>query len=316
MDISNFKGIDSRIIDSYRTQIDNMSDSELDALIDKKIPHEDFTDDEIDSLRLTLNSEIRKDRKYVTGYKVLASIAAVLTIAFVLGSVFVYNICQTYDGYDRIFAREITFSTRRGENSIAKLPDGSTVHMSPETTVSYSLSSFFRRERRVSFDGEVRLEVAHDEGKPFILSAGALEITVLGTTFSVLSRDYKDYIEVHLEEGMIEMSHSLSDDSRILHPGETAVVDRNSGKILMEGDMPGYKTSVGSGALFFRSRKLSDIVPQLEVYYGVSFDLDPHSADIVFTGSLPVNCLKDALYILEHTLDLRIEEKGSIILIR
>jgi transmembrane sensor len=75
-----------------------------------------------------------------------------------------------------------TFSTAPGEVRRLELPDGSSLTLSGRTQVSVTIS---KRTRMVDIiGGEALFAVSHD-GRPFVVTAGPLRATVLGTRFNI-----------------------------------------------------------------------------------------------------------------------------------
>jgi transmembrane sensor len=78
------------------------------------------------------------------------------------------------------------YRTTHGEQGVWPLADGSTLHVNTDTAVTVRFSS---TERLVEVDhGQVALAVAHDDGRPFRVHAGASDTVAVGTEFDVYRR--------------------------------------------------------------------------------------------------------------------------------
>jgi transmembrane sensor len=78
------------------------------------------------------------------------------------------------------------YRTTHGEQGVWPLADGSTLHVNTDTAVTVRFSS---TERLVEVDhGQVALEVAHDDGRPFRVHAGSTDTVAVGTEFDVYRR--------------------------------------------------------------------------------------------------------------------------------
>ena len=78
------------------------------------------------------------------------------------------------------------YRTTHGEQGVWPLADGSTLHVNTDTAVTVRFSS---TERLVELDhGQVALEVAHDDGRPFRVHAGSTDTVAVGTEFDVYRR--------------------------------------------------------------------------------------------------------------------------------
>jgi transmembrane sensor len=90
-------------------------------------------------------------------------------------------------------------------NRSATLPDGSRVILGAETRVGVD---FTGAERNLDLSaGEAYFRVKHDRGHPFIVHAGDVEVTAVGTAFDV--RRQGDETTVTVEEGVVEVSSSF-----------------------------------------------------------------------------------------------------------
>jgi transmembrane sensor len=78
------------------------------------------------------------------------------------------------------------YRTTHGEQAVWPLADGSTLHVNTDTAVTVRFSP---TERLVEVDhGQVALEVAHNDGRPFRVHAGSTDTVAVGTEFDVYRR--------------------------------------------------------------------------------------------------------------------------------
>jgi transmembrane sensor len=102
-----------------------------------------------------------------------------------------------------------------------KLDDGSIVSLEPKATLNYP--KYFRDTiREISFDGKAFFEIAKDPNRPFVVSMGASEVRVLGTSFNIAHTDSLG-IEVAVVTGKVGFG-SKKDRGKylFLNPGESA----------------------------------------------------------------------------------------------
>ena len=107
------------------------------------------------------------------------------------------------------------------------LSDGSTVELSPTSTLSYS-ENFSSSKREVRLNGEANFDIAKDVSRPFYVYSNAVSITVLGTRFTVSSYESNNAAKVILHDGrvMIKLSHSSSRENKneyYLFPGDVFI---------------------------------------------------------------------------------------------
>ena len=104
------------------------------------------------------------------------------------------------------------------------LSDGSTVELSPNSTLSYP-ENFTSLKRDIILSGEANFNVAKDGAKPFFVYSNSVLITVLGTRFTVRTDEANNATKVILHEGrvMVKIPDSSSRDNKkeyYLNPGD------------------------------------------------------------------------------------------------
>ncbi|WP_340314593.1 FecR family protein [Rhizorhabdus argentea] len=118
----------------------------------------------------------------------------------------------------------IQLETRVGERRTAHLPDGSTIDLNTNTNLRIALE-WGRRSAWVS-GGEAYFQIAHDPSRPFVIHAGAHDVTVLGTKFTV--RRDGDLLRVAVLQGAVQLKgvgRSSALGSTVLQRGSKAVAN-------------------------------------------------------------------------------------------
>lgn len=290
-----------------KQEVDQMSDTDIDSLLSESDPAINFSQDDIDNLQTRLDADIQHSMRPKRIVRMLAACAVIMLPLFIAGSIVLVKNSRQNTEYRQIIAQEICIGTGIGENSYTILPDGSKVNLGPQSTLTYSLSSFNDTERRISYSGEGRFDIAKRPEAPFTLNVNSFEIKVLGTVFAVRSRATKEISEIYLEEGSIQLLSSLSHKQLTMDPGETAIINNKTGAIdiIKHGNSRIFS---GKPVVYFKSASIDDVASDLAVYYGIETILADNSlSQIRFTGSLPTNNLPQALYILTHSLRVTIE---------
>jgi ferric-dicitrate binding protein FerR (iron transport regulator) len=153
-----------------------------------------------------------------------------------------------------------------GQTRCVELPDHSSVTLNSGSKLIYP-DRFTSDCRKVFLQGEGYASVAKNPDKPFILSAGEVEIRVLGTHFNVRSYAEDSKIEVTLLEGSIEMQSRVpgSDRCMRLQPGEMVKLDKQTGAVEhYDVDLHSYRPSMLGGGLFFMDQRFDEIVAYLQ----------------------------------------------------
>lgn len=83
------------------------------------------------------------------------------------------------------------------------LPDGSTVHLQPNSRLSYAASFALQPKRDVYLTGEAFFEVARNPQRPFFVYANELVTKVLGTSFWVKAFEKDPQVTVSVRTGKV-----------------------------------------------------------------------------------------------------------------
>lgn len=86
----------------------------------------------------------------------------------------------------------------------ATLPDGSTVQLASQSSISYPAN--FTTDRQTRLSGDASFAVTHNPANPFRVQTKDLTITVLGTSFSITTIPGQTNIAV--KEGLIEVTRN------------------------------------------------------------------------------------------------------------
>lgn len=262
----------------------------------------DFAEDDINSLQLSINAEILSQRRIRRIRLIAAGMVATLLLLLGIGGWMYNSLYQRIDSYDSMLAQVINIGTERGDRMYTHLPDGSRVDLGPLSRVSYSLKGFSKHGRCVTVEGEARFKVVHNPSAPFRVNGQGFAIEVLGTTFTVDTREQRDRAEIHLVDGSICLTPAGS-TAVVMHPGQTAVIDKSSGRLSMYDASDSYRPST-CHTRYYDSAPLSTVLADLAIYYNRDCTVQADCSNRTFSGALPTDDLQQALYILEHTLQL------------
>lgn len=109
-------------------------------------------------------------------------------------------------------------ATEVGGLRVMTLPDGSTVRLNTDSAVEVSYSAAARRVRLVR--GEAHFAVAKNPARPFIVSAGKVDVKAVGTAFNVRLR--AEDVEVLVTEGKVHVDDSVKGVSALQPRGDAA----------------------------------------------------------------------------------------------
>ncbi len=117
---------------------------------------------------------------------------------------------------------------RPGARTKMMLPDGTLVWLNSGSKLNYK-RDFNSISREVELEGEAFFDVVKDPAHPFIVHASAIDIKVLGTSFTVKSYPQDETIETTLLHGAIEVSRqdNPSTPRVILKPNEKLIFSKH-----------------------------------------------------------------------------------------
>jgi len=159
-----------------------------------------------------------------------------------------------------------------GGNQTVTLSDGSFVRIA-QGSVLREWDTEDRRE--VTLEGRAFFAVARDEAHPFVVTAGAGTVTVLGTRFQVETDG--DVVETAVVEGLVRVSNDhgsieVPAGQIARMPGGESPTSREVEDILAYLQWP-------DGILIFQSTPLREIAREVSRHYGRVLQVDPEEGE-------------------------------------
>ena len=200
--------------------------------------------------RLQALGEAPPRRRTVWRYAVAASVVAV---AVGLG---LFSVLEQPKPYSA------EFSTQLGERRQVALPDGSMMDLNSRSVVAVH---YEKHRRGVELkQGEAMFSVEHDAGRPFVVVAGAGQVTVTGTRFDVRRDD--DQTRVAVEAGTVKVEGQASDPVVTLTAGRGTHVDSQGQVAAAYAVNPGELTAWRTGKLVFNNATLGEVAREVSRY--------------------------------------------------
>lgn len=163
-----------------------------------------------------------------------------------------------------------TIETPNGGRYEIALPDGTHVWMNAASSLKYPVSFASLRERRVELQGEAYFQVAKDKQHPFIVKTTQQEVKVLGTHFNINSYADEPEVKTTLLEGSVNVSNLKGKNSKILSPGQQAIV---KGEDIKVGDADvDQAMSWKNGDFVFVGEDLKAVMRQVARWYDVEIE--------------------------------------------
>lgn len=160
-------------------------------------------------------------------------------------------------------------TTLPGQKSTITLRDGTIVYLNAGSQISYT-SNYNDSTRTIELSGQAYFEVFHDKTRPFIVKCRNLSVEALGTAFDLEGYPNKK-ITVSLVTGKVRLStENQSQHDVILMPGEYSIVD-DADRFVKKGHFDPYEVLAWKeGRLIFKNATIKEIIPRLELWYGVN----------------------------------------------
>jgi ferric-dicitrate binding protein FerR (iron transport regulator) len=205
----------------------------------------------------------------------------------------------------------ILLATQFGEQLQTSLPDGSVVTLNANSHLRYRKQD----PRKVWLDGEAYFEIEKkpETGAQFLVITPDLQVTVLGTSFNVNTRN--DATKVFLQEGKVMLDVADPATGLIeMSPGDLIIYSQDH-KELQEHrrDASALQTaSWKEGALIFKDKLLTDALFDIEDIYGIQFIIK--TDDLLretITGGVPIRDLQVTLNTLSEVYGIEMKAVGK-----
>lgn len=210
-----------------------------------------------------------------------------------------------------------TLATPRGGEYHMVLSDGSKVWLNAESKLTFP-ARFDDSNRLVRLEGEAYFEVAHDQNRPFVVSTGAVEVGVLGTSFNVTAYPGESQVQTTLVSGKVKVSVSKTDKPVILAPGEQAGYTSGDNELSVRAVDVSVYTAWKDGMLIFDNETLESMMKRLARWYDFEVTYERESLKTYhFSGSLKKYDSEDEiLSLIESSANVTFMRTGRRITVR
>ncbi|MCD7936926.1 MAG: DUF4974 domain-containing protein [Tannerellaceae bacterium] len=252
---------------------------------------------------------IRSTRR-VSLFRQWLKYAAVIAL-FIIGGISVFYTTKEY--INREEGQKIyTVSAAKGQRASVVLPDGTKVWLNSHTELSYS-GNYGNRERFVTLTGEAYFEVAKDQHTPFRLSAGEVEVEVLGTSFNIKAYKEDGVITTSLFSGKLKVL--TQKEEMILEPDQCVVFSKAIDRLILgQMENPGYVRQWQQNKLVFDKETLGNIAVRLNRQYNIEVILESEDLkEYRFSGTIRNNSLDNVLEIISLSAPVFYRVEGDTI---
>ncbi|MEM6770461.1 MAG: FecR domain-containing protein [Bacteroidota bacterium] len=198
------------------------------------------------------------------------------------------------------------FTAAAATTERAELPDGSTIRLNAVSELGFDASP---TARTATLTGEAYFDVSQD-GRPFTITTPVGEVTVLGTTFNVYSRDQE--MRVTCTSGSVRVTFTQDTTKYTLNAGQSVSLlpDGQVNQVTIQQE---EALDWLDGRSVFNNRPLSEVIAELERQFAINILLPDgiNPAELIRTG-FPNTDADAALEIVVSTLEnIRYERSGN-----
>lgn len=229
---------------------------------------------------------IKQEKRKVPLFRIntFYRIAAILILAFGL-----FNLIERSD------VNQI--SSGIDERQTVTLPDKSMVTLNELSQIQYNERTW-EEKRSLVLKGEAFFDVA--SGKRFDVITSQGRVSVLGTEFSVVSRE--ESFKVTCYEGKVKVS--VEEQEVMLIPGQKYVWENGAGQ---QSEVIIRQPVWLSGLSVFDNVPLEKVLEEMERHYQITFDFSDIDSQVLFSGAFELDSLKNALQAITKPLHLTYE---------
>jgi transmembrane sensor len=244
--------------------------------------------------------------------RVWLSLAATVLIAIGMGSFAFLNTDK-----DELLQ---SYATPIAGTGSSVLPDGSRVELGADSRIT---TRYTASQRFISVDvGEAYFLVAKDPGRPFLVDAGNMRVTAVGTAFNV--RRNSDRVVISVSEGRVQLNSGsesadaedlISKSARTpLLAGQQAIYSSESRTVTIGEINATDVASWRNGVLKYMHEPLGSVAQDLSRYHNKRIVIsDARLSAMPFTGTVFSSRIDDTLKALESVFPLQVRERGDTI---
>lgn len=200
-----------------------------------------------------------------------------------------------------------------GKRAKIELSDGTVLTVNSQSKVIYP-RCFSGDVRQIYAQGEVFLDVAHDEKHPFMVESNGFHLQVLGTKFNISNYE-GETTNIVLVEGSVAVTDQ-NEKKALLTPSDLLNISNGSITCQKQVDVSEYISWV-DGVLLLNGNNLSGIIRKLKNYYGVAIQCDPEVGKEKVYGKLDLkDNLDEVLNCIQQTVPFTITKNESSIYLK
>jgi len=276
---------------------------------DEYLNREEAVDKDLSDLLNRVHAEIeniekeKRDSWRKRFVRIYSKVAAILLLPLMIAGV--YYVVSTSKAKE-LEHQDSFVEVHAPSNSRVKyvLPDSSVVWINSGSSIKYC--NAYANNRHVELKGNAFFDVSHQPDNPFTVSFKNGEVEVLGTKFSVLSKDNGDF-NIVLVEGSVRALVENSKQTVLLSPDQMLAV--MGGEYRVNEVNAKNRVAWIDGELIFRDTPFAEVVNRLSEWYGVDIEIQGEGLEeITYRGTFKDERLGDILDLMSMTLPVKIKQ--------
>lgn len=260
--------------------------------------------DSIDTERAYRNVLVRSNRHRMPFLYYFQRIAAVLIIP--LATISAILAAKLLTGSDDTASPLQKLSVPFGAVAEFDLSDGSKVWLGSGSHLECPVS-FGNGLRTVSLEGEALFSVASDVDHPFVVNAGEMSVTAVGTEFMVNSYDRDSLAVVALRKGAVNVNFRSRPGLCVkMKPDDVLTFHKNSSDYDVATSNLDKWYCWTNGRIVFSKDRFDSVLSRLEQLYDVDFKLDdPSIRSYLYRASFSDESFEEILSIIQMSIPVK-----------
>lgn len=254
----------------------------------------------------TFNLRGRNKNRLNSFYRVAAILILAFSVTFGLLTVL-----------NRPSSRQLTYTEKicnKGEKRNILLSDGTKIVLNSDTKLRIP-ANFNEEERILEMTGEGFFEVAPNPEKPFVITSGKTQVSVLGTSFDFKSYAEDDFIKVTVSTGKVRVNVPSQDLQLSLTANEHLSVNKTDGAIRKETIQENNYIKWIKGSLYFNKEPITEVIKNINRTYNRKVILQCKDNNRIISGAHDNKSLEAVVEAICFITGLRSRTEGEDIII-
>jgi ferric-dicitrate binding protein FerR (iron transport regulator) len=206
------------------------------------------------------------------------------------------------------------YLTASNQTSTVKLLDNSEVEIC-ENSVLRVNNDFNLTGREVEFNGQAFFDITKSEISPFTILTNCCEVQVLGTKFSLNSKNKNGKFSILLQEGSVKLNFFKLDRDIYIKPGEKVVYNEKKNKIKRFKISDRISFDIKSQSISFINESLKEVVKSLNIIYNKKIRVrNKELLNVRISGTYKQHNVDDILSSVKLLLEFKtVKRKSGVI---